>query len=304
MFCLTLPRTLTLLGIALCSMVGHALGDEPPVTPPIAPAPPARPYIWEPIGTVDSSIVEEISGVVASRRHPGVYWVHPDSGHPPKLVAIDSNGARLAEVILAGAPNIDWEDIAIDDVGRLYIGDIGNNTGLLPVRYVYTVEEPDPFDPPQAPVRPVQHWRVRYAEGDRVNCEGLFWHAGSLYVVSRGPRSTVYRLVPRGEDELVMTPVAASPLAGVTGADVSPDGHSLLLCSSASARLFNLTDSDELIDARDRRLITYPGGGAVEACCFSGDQVTLIQEDGRVFRVPLAHFDEQARYRKRGRGDR
>jgi len=261
--------------------------------------------IWRQVGRIDPNVIREVSGVVASRKHPGVLWVHSDSGNPPKLVAINSNGAILAEVMVAGAPNIDWEDIAIDDAGRLYLGDIGNNTGMLPVRYIYALDEPDPHNPPQAPVPPTQRWRVRYADEKRVNCEGLFWHAGTMYTVSRGGASpgVLYRLAPQGDDELIMQPLATI-MHGVSGADVSSDGKTLLLCTAHSARMFAVTDSEAFVNLDDRRGITFPDNGAVEACCFDGDEVVLIPENGRVYRVPEAHFSERAAYRPRQRGEK
>ena len=71
--------------------------------------------------------IPEASGIVKSRRYPGIYWVHNDSGNPPLLFAVRGDGRIVRQFRLA-VPNIDWEDIAIDDQGHLYLGDIGNNT--------------------------------------------------------------------------------------------------------------------------------------------------------------------------------
>ena len=75
-----------------------------------------------------SQLVPEASGIVKSRRHPGIFWVHNDSGNPPLLFAIRADGQIVRQFRL-DVPNIDWEDIAIDDQGHLYVGDIGNNLG-------------------------------------------------------------------------------------------------------------------------------------------------------------------------------
>ena len=42
-------------------------------------------------GSISSSI-PEASGIVKSRRYPGIYWVHNDSGNPPLLFAIRGDG--------------------------------------------------------------------------------------------------------------------------------------------------------------------------------------------------------------------
>src|SRR3954447_14306889 len=97
----------------------------------------------ERLGRLDHPAIREASGIVASRRHPGVFWVHNDSGHPAALFAVRRDGS-LARWYAVSAQTLDWEDIAVDDAGPLSLGDIGNNAGLLPVRTIYQVDEPDP----------------------------------------------------------------------------------------------------------------------------------------------------------------
>ena len=97
----------------------------------------------EALGRLDVRQVPEASGIVKSRRHPGVFWVHNDSGNAPLLFAIRADG-RIIRQFRLEVPNIDWEDIAINAQGHLYIGDIGNNLGTLPLRAIYRIDEPDP----------------------------------------------------------------------------------------------------------------------------------------------------------------
>src|SRR5262245_64749541 len=104
------------------------------------------PATLEPLGKFDARIIPEASGIVRSRRHPGIFWVHNDSGNPPALFAVRRDGSLVREYQVA-APNIDWEDIATDDHGHLYLGDIGNNEGRLPLRTIYRLDEPDPSVP-------------------------------------------------------------------------------------------------------------------------------------------------------------
>jgi hypothetical protein len=68
------------------------------------------------------------------------------------IFAIRGDG-RIVRQFRLEVPNIDWEDIAIDDHGHLYLGDIGDNTGLLPVRAIYRIDEPDPGVPAGQPLK-------------------------------------------------------------------------------------------------------------------------------------------------------
>src|SRR5215510_2509748 len=83
--------------------------------------------------------IEESSGVVASRRYTDVFWTHNDGGGPKKqvLYAIDREGNTRAIFSVVDVTLHDWEDIAIDDAGHLYIGDIGNNNAKRNTLNVY-----------------------------------------------------------------------------------------------------------------------------------------------------------------------
>src|SRR5688500_11577539 len=47
------------------------------------------------IGRLDSRAIPESSGVVASRKHPGVFWTHSDSGNGPAIFAVSRDGTLL-----------------------------------------------------------------------------------------------------------------------------------------------------------------------------------------------------------------
>src|SRR5262249_7387635 len=98
-------------------------------------------------GTVDSDAIFEASGLVASRAHSGVWWVHNDSGDSARVFAISSEGALLGTFQLAGASAQDWEDIALgpgpkSGVDYLYLGDIGDNGEARENIVVWRLEEP------------------------------------------------------------------------------------------------------------------------------------------------------------------
>src|SRR4029077_20137468 len=85
--------------------------------------------------------IKESSCVIASRRHTDVFWTHNDGGGPKKqvLYAIDHKGNPRAFFSFIDVTLQDWEDIAIDDAGHLYIGDIGNNDAKRDTLAVYEI---------------------------------------------------------------------------------------------------------------------------------------------------------------------
>ena len=97
--------------------------------------------------TIASDQVTEASGLALSHRSPSHLWTHNDSGDRARLFLLDMKGALVAEYAVDGAKAVDWEDIASDGAGHLYVGDIGNNRSSRRDLRVYRVREPDPREP-------------------------------------------------------------------------------------------------------------------------------------------------------------
>src|SRR5262249_42084786 len=142
------------------------------------------PAALEPVGRLDHPAIREASGIVKSRRHPGIFWVHNDSGNPPLLFAVHADGKIVREFRLE-IPNLDWEDIAIDDAGHLYIGDIGNNLGALPFRAIYRIDEPDPAAPAAQPLKANAVARYAMPRENRFDAESLEFDDGNAVVITK-----------------------------------------------------------------------------------------------------------------------
>ena len=97
-------------------------------------------------GHVKSSKLTEISGVVASRRHPGVYWTHNDSGNDPRIYGLSTTGQTLGAWQVPNAQNVDWESMTSfrDAGGRcwLVVADIGDNDRQCSDLQLYRIPEP------------------------------------------------------------------------------------------------------------------------------------------------------------------
>ena len=121
----------------------------------------------------DARLVE-ISGITWSRRHPGVYWVHNDSGRGPYLYAIDGSTCRtLARIRVGSIGARDLEAVATgtDPRGRpvLWLGDIGDNRDSWPSVRLHAIVEPARLVDQQ-----VQATTYRFTYGDIPhNAEGI-----------------------------------------------------------------------------------------------------------------------------------
>ncbi|HEV8604591.1 MAG TPA: sugar-binding protein [Tepidisphaeraceae bacterium] len=229
------------------------------------------------LGHIDYKPCSESSGVVASRRHPGVYWTHCDSGNDASIYAITREGKFLAEYKL-NVKNDDWEDIAIDDDGHLFIGDIGNNGGKHKEVHVHRVDEPDPATIPAggiAKLKVDKTWKISYPDSP-FDAESLFILKEHGYIVSKlftGLPATIYRFPLREKKDVTLERVTSIAVhSPATAADISPDGKRLAVLSLGGLSIFQI-DGDPAnagkVDPISMRFI-HP---SAEGCCFAPDGI-------------------------------
>jgi len=204
-----------------------------------------------PMGKIESDALRELSGIAASRRNPGVLYVHNDSGDAPQIYAINEKAQLLGACRLQGATERDWEDIAVGpgpdpNQSYVYIGDIGDNAAKRPEIIVYRVPEPKvdavaPFG------------RMTIGTADALRCvypdkphdaETLLVDplTRDIYIISKrelAPR--VYRAAyPQSTTQQIkLEQVAVLPLGSFpTGGDVSPDGRRVIVRGMFNAAIW------------------------------------------------------------------
>jgi hypothetical protein len=242
----------------------------------------------------------EASGLAASRRTPGRFWTHNDSGQPV-LFALDSRGTVTGQVRVTGAKVEDWEAIAVGPCANgscVYVGDIGDNDAERKRITVYRVPEPEQASGTAA-VSDVLH--ATYPDGAH-DAETLFFAAGRLYVVTKGETGPVaiYRFPEalRGGTTTQLERVGGNQTkrggdAWITDGSVSPDGAWVVLRSRSSLAFYR---ASELLAGNWRAVSTVelgslkePQGEGVE---FGADgTVYLAGEGGGKGRAgTFAHF--------------
>ncbi|CAN5614112.1 hypothetical protein BH10PLA1_BH10PLA1_02450 [soil metagenome] len=241
------------------------------------------------VGFIDDPVIPESSGIVASRRFPGVFWTHNDSGNPPLIFAIDRSGKMIGSFPVKRT-NRDWEDIAIDDAGRLYIGEIGNNYARHKQLAVYRVDEPDPHKPLAAgqSLDVTATWQLRFPDKP-FDCESLFIWKDYGYVVSKlfdGERAELFRfsLEPQ-KIPAVLEKVCDLPIRfPCTGADISVDGKHLAIITVAGPYLFDLPKPGDVsaLNKIDPLSVFYTDIH-MEAVCFVDEGLLATTESRTVY---------------------
>jgi hypothetical protein len=197
-------------------------------------------------GHVRDAAITELSGLVGSPAHPGVLWAHEDSGSPPVIVALATDGRVLARVPVTGARETDWEDVAAGPGPLLYVGDIGDNAASRASIDVYRFPEPG-LD--GAPIAPAQRLRLRYPDRPH-DAEAMLVDPmrEELVVVTKavgGGRAYVTSARAAG-GEATLRAGPRIPLALVTAGDVSADGRIVALRTYARVALWRRRGSEPL----------------------------------------------------------
>ena len=274
-------RSITLLFVSLLAAtfsVGHAADSErgKKVAPGVRM-----------LATMSDKRIVESSGVVASRRYPGIFWTHNDGGGPKKqvLYAIDRAGITRATFSVTGATLRDWEDIAIDDAGHLFLGDIGNNGAKRNSLTVYEIDEPNP-QAGAGSVSPKREWKLKFASAP-FDCESLFIWKDYGYVISKvfdNASGQIFRFSLKDTNgPLTLEFVAATKITSpITGADISADGNLLGLVAKDGAYVFRI-DGNVARVSEAKPLYTKLKDEHIEGCCFVPDGLLATSERRGIF---------------------
>ncbi|MGZ8603956.1 MAG: hypothetical protein ACXWX9_04265, partial [Actinomycetota bacterium] len=190
-------------------------------------------------GRLRDDRLNEVSGLVAGRSTRPALWLTEDSGNGPWLYAVTTSGDVRAAIEVSDASNRDWEDMALG-MGRLWIGDIGDNARARPEIQVYWFPEPSSLSADDARARLLT---LRYPDGAH-NAEAMVVDEKRerLFVFEKqrsGPISSVYAADIGGLDAgatLELSLVARVDVINITAADTSRDG--VVLKNNTSAFMF------------------------------------------------------------------
>jgi hypothetical protein len=244
---------------------------------------------------IPPSVIGELSGLAASRTHPGVLYTHNDSGDSARIFALTESAQLAAEIHLTGATATDWEDIQVGACpggSCVYIGDTGDNKLDRNQYVIYRIAEPEIL-PTNGGVVSVSYEQFPFVYPDgRHNTETLLVHpiTGQVFVIIKetGIPATVYEMpLPLAADQQVtLTMVGAlaiTPASGVvTDGSFHPCGDRLLVRTTGegSSGLHELSRSpgESMLALFTAKPVAVPV--AIEP---QGEAVTYAQDGVRYF---------------------
>ena len=243
------------------------------------------------IGIIESSQINEGSGIEASSKNPNVFWTLNDSGGENKIYAFSSTGKDLGSFKVNGSSNVDWEDISIgpgpiENEQYIYIADFGDNGAKRTYKSIYRIVEPF-VDTSQSAVDTVLEGVTRlvfkYPEGIKYNAESLMIDplTKDIFVVLKDDVTQVYKSTKPNSfhwvpDWIVDTLEIVDTLAfrsKANAADISDDGKEILIKDDNFVYYWNrdTTETVELTLSKIPKVLPYVKEPNGEGICWAAD---------------------------------
>ncbi len=184
--------------------------------------------------TLLPDILHEASGI---EWLPSGLYIHNDAGNPDRLYRIDSlSGEILQTITIAGADNLDWEDIT-EDEDYIYLGDIGNNIGNRTDLRIYKIQKSELVN------NVVNAEIIDFYYEDQVDfepgmndhnydCEALIAYGDNLHLFTKNweDKKTRHYVLPKTAGNHAANLVEELDVEGlITAADISAEGALVMI---------------------------------------------------------------------------
>ena len=188
------------------------------------------------MGKIHNKAIDEASGLVFSRMHPGILYTHNDSGGDPIVYMLDTTGRHVGQIKLLGVENRDWEDIAIGpgpekDRPYIYVGEIGDNNAKYDQIKIFRIPEPNLLQD-EVEVNP-EILILNYPDGAK-DAETLMVDPIShdIFILSKRDSVNILYRAPQSafaQGEYVLERIMELPFTMSVAGDISADGLQIII---------------------------------------------------------------------------
>ena len=224
----------------------------------------------ERLAEVTDDRLNETSGLAGSLANAGLLWTLNDSGNAPEIYLIDKNLDIKLTVQLADAVNTDWEDIAVGpgpdpQKTYIYVGDIGDNLGVLPYKCVYRFPEPKPGTEDVIEIADFERIVFELEDGMK-DTESLMIDPKSknLYIVSKREfPASVYEVpyIAAPSDTVTASKVASLPMISLVAGDCFQKNGDIIMKNYTNLYYWDNKDNLDIVSL----LKTTPKGSPYES---------------------------------------
>lgn len=243
--------------------------------------------------TLTDLSLEEVSGLEFIPE-TGALWAIEDSGNKNRLYRINDKGKPEQEITIENIENKDWEDLAADKQGNLYIGDFGNNDSDRKNLTIYKIDAAslngkkasassiiEFYYPEQKDFPPKKSKRF-------YDVEAFFEHDGNFFLFTKNRSSGfngelyVYKVANRAGRQAAqrlgtLSTCGMYSKCAVTAADISPDGKTAILLSGD--KVWTTAFNPENIGKAKLQMHELGHFTQKEGLCFKDAETILIADE-------------------------
>lgn len=256
------------------------------------------------------SNLEENSGIQVYSDN--AIWVIEDNGNKDEIYKVNFNGKITKKLEVKNAKNKDWEDLAKDAIGNLYIGDFGNNSNARKSMTIFKLPNPEKekgekieaekieFAYPEQKKFPPKKSNLYY------DTEAFFHWKNALYIITKNRtrpydgKALIYKIPDKKGNykaELVSEFIVCDnqKICSITSADISSDGKKIALLSYGYLWLITDFEFDDFSKGKKQQ-IDLEVRTQLESVCFKNDSTLLVSDEktglhgGNLYKLDLSNL--------------
>ncbi|OIQ36545.1 MAG: hypothetical protein BM555_02520 [Crocinitomix sp. MedPE-SWsnd] len=224
---------------------------------------------------------------------------HNDGGNKSEIYVLNLRGEHLKTIDIDEAKNFDWEDLALDDKGKLYIGDFGNNLNRREKCHIYIIKKNFVNDENQK----VNADKITFTFEDQeafppkkenlnFDAEAFVWMNDSLYIFTKCRAkpftgiSNIY-VVPAKKGKYKAKKLGSLQFCSynwqwcsVTAADYNPKLNELTVLTYSKMHVFSGFEGHKFWTGK-RKSYSLPVIKQREAICYKGKNTWYMSDEYR-----------------------
>ena len=239
-----------------------------------------------------SKNLEEVSGTEFISNSK-LIWMLNDGGNKSKIYGVSKKG-KIVKVLTVKAKNNDWEDLASDEKGNLYIGDFGNNESRRKNLVILKIKNKDLSNSKKVDVEKIKFYYPNQSTFPPkkkqlfFDAESFFYYNNSLYIFTKSRvkskfgKTSLYRVpATKGNHKAEFISDFSNCEAmdcWITSADISKDGSKVALLSPSSVLIFSDFKKDDFLSGKLTK-IPFNSNSQKEGITFKDNNTLLITDE-------------------------